>query len=81
MLQSIRETNPEVQSLLQSIRVENTTVRSLDLSSFLLEPSESKLAYIDVSWCLMVRYLNAVQRLTRYPLLLRQVSLYADNRS
>jgi len=40
MLQSIRETNPEVQSLLQSIRVENTTVRSLDLSSFLLEPSK-----------------------------------------
>lgn len=79
MLQSIRETNPEVQSLLQSIRVENTTARSLDLSSFLLEPSKSRWRSFIWSWCSTLYRLNIVQRLTRYPLLLRQVSLQKDD--
>jgi hypothetical protein len=45
-LQMTRESNPEVGNLLQSIRQENSAVRSLDLSSFLLEPSPYILALV-----------------------------------
>ncbi|THH02546.1 hypothetical protein EW145_g6732 [Phellinidium pouzarii] len=51
VLQSIRESRPEVSAHLQRLR-EDPAVRNLDLSSYLLAP---------------------MQRITRYPLLIRQV--------
>ncbi|KAI5118090.1 hypothetical protein M0805_007740 [Coniferiporia weirii] len=56
ILQSIRESRPEVAAHLQKLR-EDPAVRSLDLSSYLLAP---------------------MQRITRYPLLLRQILNYTE---
>nr|XP_018264468.1 multidomain RhoGEF [Kwoniella dejecticola CBS 10117]OBR86626.1 multidomain RhoGEF [Kwoniella dejecticola CBS 10117] len=57
VLQNLRETNPELSSLLVSIRDTNPAVRGLDLSHFLLSP---------------------MQRITRYPLLIKQIIHYTD---
>ncbi|WWD16911.1 hypothetical protein CI109_101343 [Kwoniella shandongensis] len=57
LLQSLRESNPELSSHLQNIRETNPAVRGLDLSSFLLIP---------------------MQRITRYPLLIKQIISYTD---
>ncbi|KAJ8093458.1 hypothetical protein PM082_020315 [Marasmius tenuissimus] len=56
VLQSLRDTNPELATHLQSLRDDPAT-RHLDLSSFLLIP---------------------MQRITRYPLLIRQVLHYTE---
>ncbi|WWC87443.1 uncharacterized protein L201_002332 [Kwoniella dendrophila CBS 6074] len=57
LLQSLRETNPELAAHLVSIRETNSSVRGLDLSHFLLSP---------------------MQRITRYPLLIKQIIHYTD---
>ena len=57
ILQSIREANSELAAKLQHIRENDPSVRSLDLSSYLLIP---------------------MQRLTRYPLLIRQILHYTE---
>ena len=57
ILQSIREANPELAAKLQHLRENEPSVRSLDLSSYLLIP---------------------MQRLTRYPLLIRQILNYTE---
>lgn len=73
ILQTARE-NPAVGGLLRNIQNDDPAVRSLDLSSFLLQPSEFA-AISDARGILrLIRAGIAVQRLTRYPLLLRQVS-------
>ncbi|KIN98751.1 hypothetical protein M404DRAFT_1005095 [Pisolithus tinctorius Marx 270] len=56
VLQSLRDTNPELSVQLQCLR-EDPLARNLDLSSYLLVP---------------------MQRLTRYPLLIRQILQYTD---
>ncbi|KAI6109108.1 Dbl homology domain-containing protein [Pisolithus thermaeus] len=56
VLQSLRDTNPELSTQLQCLR-EDSAARNLDLSSYLLVP---------------------MQRLTRYPLLIRQILQYTD---
>ncbi|EGO21969.1 hypothetical protein SERLADRAFT_417338 [Serpula lacrymans var. lacrymans S7.9] len=56
VLQSMRDTNPELASNLQTLR-EDPVARSLDLSSYLLVP---------------------MQRMTRYPLLIRQILHYTE---
>lgn len=55
MLVQLRKSMPELEAALQDIKLNNPSVRGLDLSSFLLEP---------------------MQRITRYPLLLRQIAKY-----
>lgn len=57
VLQSLRETSPELASHLQRLRDENPAVRNLDLSSYLLAP---------------------MQRITRYPLLIKQILQYTE---
>ncbi|KIY46490.1 hypothetical protein FISHEDRAFT_75585 [Fistulina hepatica ATCC 64428] len=57
VLQSLRSSNPELASHLQRIQDEDPSVRSLDLSSYLLEP---------------------MQRLTRYPLLIKKILRYTE---
>ena len=57
ILQSIREANSELAAKLQHLRENDPSVRSLDLSSYLLIP---------------------MQRLTRYPLLIRQILNYTE---
>jgi hypothetical protein len=57
ILQSLREANPELAAKLQHLRENDPSVRSLDLSSYLLIP---------------------MQRLTRYPLLIRQILNYTE---
>ncbi|KAL5533504.1 hypothetical protein ACEPAF_5280 [Sanghuangporus sanghuang] len=56
ILQSIRDSRPDVASHLQRLR-EDPTVRNLDLSSYLLAP---------------------MQRITRYPLLIRQILNHSE---
>jgi len=56
LLQSMRDSNPELAAQLQRIR-EDPSARNLDLSSYLLVP---------------------MQRMTRYPLLIRQVLQYTQ---
>ncbi|KAI0085934.1 hypothetical protein BDY19DRAFT_963763 [Irpex rosettiformis] len=56
LLQSLRESNPELASTLQRLR-EEPAVRNLDLSSYLLVP---------------------MQRITRYPLLIKQILHYSE---
>ncbi|KAF9228917.1 hypothetical protein BS17DRAFT_772724 [Gyrodon lividus] len=56
VLQSMRESSPDLAAQLQSLR-EDPSARNLDLSSYLLVP---------------------MQRLTRYPLLIRQIMQYTD---
>jgi len=57
ILQSLREANSELATKLQHLRESDPSVRSLDLSSYLLIP---------------------MQRLTRYPLLIRQILNYTE---
>jgi actin cytoskeleton-regulatory complex protein PAN1 len=57
ILQSLREAKPDLAAKLQHLRENDPSVRSLDLSSYLLIP---------------------MQRLTRYPLLIRQILNYTD---
>ncbi|WWC98979.1 hypothetical protein V866_005873 [Kwoniella sp. B9012] len=57
LLQTLRESNPDLASHLASLRENNPTVRGLDLSHFLLSP---------------------MQRITRYPLLIKQIIHYTD---
>ncbi|KAG6334877.1 hypothetical protein ID866_4218 [Astraeus odoratus] len=56
VLQSRRNSNPDLAAILQRLR-EDPTARNLDLSSYLLAP---------------------MQRLTRYPLLVKQILQYTD---
>ncbi|EIN07872.1 hypothetical protein PUNSTDRAFT_103983 [Punctularia strigosozonata HHB-11173 SS5] len=58
VLQSLRESKPELAAHLQRLRESEPAVRNLDLSSYLLVP---------------------MQRMTRYPLLLRQILHYTDS--
>ncbi|WVW79834.1 hypothetical protein I302_101804 [Kwoniella bestiolae CBS 10118] len=57
LLQTTRESNPDLAAHLASLRENNPTVRGLDLSHFLLSP---------------------MQRITRYPLLIKQIIHYTD---
>ncbi|THV00744.1 hypothetical protein K435DRAFT_750939 [Dendrothele bispora CBS 962.96] len=57
VLQSLRDSNPELASHLQRLR-DGPTARNLDLSSYLLIP---------------------MQRITRYPLLIRQILHYTES--
>ena len=57
ILQSLREAHSELAAKLQYLRESDPSVRSLDLSSYLLIP---------------------MQRLTRYPLLIRQILNYTE---
>jgi hypothetical protein len=62
----------------QSLR-EHPSARNLDLSSYLLVPSTSCLPIGVVLFSdLALSSLYAVQRLTRYPLLIRQIMQYTD---
>ncbi|KAI0781525.1 hypothetical protein BD413DRAFT_505992 [Trametes elegans] len=56
VLQSLRQSNPELSACLQRLR-DDPTARNLDLSSYLLVP---------------------MQRITRYPLLFKQIIHYTD---
>lgn len=58
----------------QSIRESNPSVRGLDLSSFLLIPSTSPLPPVFGLALIFI----LVQRITRYPLLLRQILQYTS---
>lgn len=65
LLVKLRQSDPQLEAALQDIKLNNPDVRGLDLSSFLLEPSGCEM-----------NQLTAVQRITRYPLLLRQIVQY-----
>ena len=68
VLRSLRAENTELASHLQALRDENPAVRNLDLSSYLLVPSTFAAVFLPQTLIL------AVQRVTRYPLLIKQVS-------
>ncbi|KAL1409574.1 hypothetical protein Q8F55_003565 [Vanrija albida] len=57
LLQQLRKQDARLEATLMDIKVNNPSVRGLDLSSFLLQP---------------------MQRLTRYPLLLKQIAHYTQ---
>lgn len=92
LLVQLRGENAELERALVEIRGD-PSVRGLDLSSYLLEPSEYSLTVDNHQtyspgphsvlppssagffWCLRAQ-LTSVQRVTRYPLLLKQIAKY-----
>lgn len=67
---------------MQALRDSNPEVRGLDLSSFLLIPSKSTSTstptHVHVGPALTPRLTHPVQRITRYPLLLKQIASYTE---